>query len=109
VASTLARRDIPALLLAVIAEGRIHGYGIARRIEELTDGALLLREGSLYPALRALEHEGHVKSRWDDPGSGPARKVYVLTASGRRERGRALEEWRQYSDAVSAVLEETRR
>ncbi len=100
----LQKGDVPVLILAVLAEGSCHGYGIARRIEQQSEQALHMREGSLYPALRVLEQEGLVSSVWEEQPTGPARKVYSLTEGGRSELARRKREWEEYVNAMSGTL-----
>lgn len=100
----ISRGDIPALILAVLADGPSHGYAIARRIEEETGNVLQLREGSLYPALRTLEGQGLLESAWETQDSGPARKVYTLTDAGRTELAKRTEEWKSYAAAMDTLL-----
>ena len=101
----LPRGDVPALILAMLDAAPAHGYAIARAIERESAGVLQLREGSLYPALRTLEQEGLVGSAWETPGSGPARKVYTLTAAGRAALVERANDWRAYAAAVAAMFE----
>src|SRR5580658_1665783 len=100
----LKKGSTPALILAVLAEGPRHGYGIAREIERLSSDALKLGEGTLYPALRTLEHEGFIEGEWEIQASGPARKIYRLTESGHGELNRYKSAWRQFTEAVDAVF-----
>ncbi|CAA9586927.1 MAG: Transcriptional regulator, PadR family [uncultured Thermomicrobiales bacterium] len=100
----LPRGDVPALILAVLDEAPAHGYAIARAIERRSAGVLQLREGSLYPALRALEQQGSVSSAWETTGVGPARKVYTLTDAGRVALAERASDWGAYAAAVAAVL-----
>lgn len=100
----LKKGSTPALILAVLAEGPRHGYSIAREIERLSSDALKLGEGTLYPALRTLEHEGYIKGEWEIQPSGPARKIYHLTESGKGELDRHKSAWRQFTTAVDAVF-----
>ena len=113
--SEAARRELlkgntPTLILAVLADEASHGYAIAREIERRSENALSLGEGSLYPALRALEADGFVQSVWETPatgasgGAGPARKTYHITDAGRGELARRLSTWRDFSRAVNAVV-----
>lgn len=89
----------------MLDEGPCHGYAIAREIERRSRNALTLGEGSLYPALRALEAEGLVTSSWEVQASGPARKVYGLTEAGRGELAKRARSWREFARAIEAVLE----
>jgi PadR family transcriptional regulator PadR len=100
----LLKGNTPTLILAVLAEGPRHGYAIAREIERRSQDALSLGEGSLYPALRALEAEGLVSSAWEVQESGPSRRVYVLTDAGRAELVKRTRSWRSFVRAVEGVL-----
>lgn len=100
----LPKGDVPALVLAVLAEGGRHGYAIAREVERLSDNALQLKEGSLYPSLRVLEQDEMIVGEWQIQPSGPARKVYTLTEKGRGELAKRVSEWEQYSRFMNAVL-----
>jgi len=100
----LIKGNTPTLILAVLAEGPSHGYAIAREIGRRSEDALKMGEGALYPALRALEGDEMIESRWETPGTGPARKVYALTETGRAELARRARSWQRFSAAVDAVL-----
>jgi PadR family transcriptional regulator PadR len=101
----LLKGNTPTLILAVLEEMPRHGYAIAREIERRSKDALSLGEGSLYPALRALETDGLVVSAWETQGGGgPARKVYSLTDAGRKELIKRTHSWRQFSRAIDDVL-----
>jgi len=101
----LSRGDLPLLILAVLEESPAHGYAIARAIEQHSAGSLTAKEGSLYPALRVLEQEGLIVASWETPASGPARKVYTLTETGKAERATQVARWQDYANALQAVLE----
>jgi PadR family transcriptional regulator PadR len=100
----VTKGDLPALILAVLADRPCHGYGIARRIEQQSAQALQMKEGSLYPALRILEQEGMIAGEWEVQPSGPARKVYRITANGLLQLDAKQQEWEQYSRTMSAIL-----
>ncbi len=80
--SELLRGTLTSLVLAVVEPGALYGYEIAKRIRERTDGLLHLKEGSLYPALHALEREGMLSAEWQAQEGGPNRKYYRLTRAG---------------------------
>jgi PadR family transcriptional regulator, regulatory protein PadR len=101
---SLSRGDVPTLILAVLKQGPLHGYAIARAIEQWSADALHLHEGTLYPALRQLEKQGMIQSTWEVQEPGPARRVYSLTELGRAEFARRVETWESYSAAINAVL-----
>lgn len=103
--SSLSKGDIPVLILAVLAAGTSYGYAIAREIERRSEGALSLREGSLYPALRNLENEGCIKSAWEVQPRGPARRVYRLTVKGRAQLIRRQQLWQDYVRTVESILQ----
>ncbi len=92
------------LLLATLRDGPAHGYGLARTIERRTENALQLREGTLYPALHALERDGLVVSEWETPPGGRERKVYRLTPAGEKKLDEWSRGWHQFAEAVSRVL-----
>jgi len=100
----LAKGDLPALVLAVLGGGPRHGYAIAREVERLSEGALHLREGTLYPALRVLEQDGLIVGTWEAQPKGADRKVYALTESGRRERERRTAALRDYATLLHTLL-----
>ena len=101
--SDLLRGHLDRLLLAVLADAPGHGYELSRRLTERSGGALEVPEGSLYPALHRLERGGLVSSAWSD-GDGRRRRVYRLSAAGRREVTRSRAEWLRFSAAVERVL-----
>jgi PadR family transcriptional regulator, regulatory protein PadR len=100
----LLKGNTPTLLLAVLHQGPLHGYAIAREIERRSNEALHLGEGSLYPALRTLERVGLVVSRWEPQASGPARKIYELTEAGHAEIVTRTRSWREFVEAVENVI-----
>jgi len=92
------------LILATLRDGPLHGYGLAQTIEQRTENALQLREGTLYPALHTLERDGLVSSAWETPAGGRERKVYTLTPSGAKKLTEWSAGWQQFVDAVGRVL-----
>lgn len=92
------------LILATLQDGPAHGYALARTIERRTENALQLREGTLYPALHALERDGLVQSAWETPDKGRERKVYTLTESGTKKLTEWSAGWQQFVVAVGRVL-----
>jgi PadR family transcriptional regulator, regulatory protein PadR len=101
--SDLLRGHLDRLLLAVLAEAPGHGYELSQRLTARSGGELEVPEGSLYPALHRLERAGLVASAWSADG-GRRRRVYRLTAAGRREVTRSRSEWQAFSTAVARVL-----
>ena len=87
--------------------GPLHGYGIARRIRQVSEDALRLNQGSLYPALARLEDQGWIRGRWQTTPQNRRSKVYVLTVAGRRQLVKATEDWRRTSALIERVLAES--
>lgn len=92
------------LILATLRDGPAHGYALARTIERRTENALQLREGTLYPALHALERDGLIVSAWETPENGRERKTYTLTESGTKKLMEWMGGWQQFVTAVGRVL-----
>jgi PadR family transcriptional regulator PadR len=84
--------------------GPLHGYGIARRIEETSRNRLTLNYGTLYPALLKLEQEGFVAATWGQSENNRRAKFYALTAAGRRQLARETREWQRTSDLIAAFF-----
>lgn len=82
----------------------MHGYAIAREIERRSLDSLSFQEGSIYPALRALEADGFVESEWQTPERGPARKVYRLVPRGSAELVKRKATWRELVASIDQVL-----
>jgi transcriptional regulator len=84
--------------------GPLHGYGIARRIEQTSGDVLSLNYGTLYPALLKLEQEGSVASEWGVSGNGRKAKFYKLTRSGRKQIEKVTREWEQTTAILARFL-----
>jgi len=84
--------------------GALHGYGIARRIEETSKNRLTLNYGTLYPALLKLEQEGFVTAEWRQSENNRRAKFYSLTPAGRKQLARETREWHQTADLIAAFL-----
>lgn len=84
--------------------GAQHGYGVARRIEEVSKHRLQLNYGTLYPALVKLEQEGFIKGEWRQSENNRRAKFYMLTAAGRKQLARETHEWNQTADLIAAFL-----
>ena len=84
--------------------GPLHGYGIARRIEQTSGDSLTLNYGTLYPALLKLEQEGYVSSAWGTSENNRRAKYYTLTRAGRKRVARAAEEWERTTAIVARFL-----
>ena len=84
--------------------GPLHGYGVARRIEETSAGRLSLNYGTLYPALVKLEQEGFVEAEWGQSENNRRAKYYSLTPAGRKQLAREKREWHATADLIAAFL-----
>lgn len=97
--------SVPVLLvLKVLEESPAHGYEIVRRVERSSEGALALKEGTLYPLLYKLEREGVVSAEWRDEPNGRRVRVYALTDAGAGRLAEASREWTVRARGVSKVL-----
>jgi PadR family transcriptional regulator, regulatory protein PadR len=93
---------LDALILGVLTDGPLHGYAIIEQLKQRTGGSLDLPEGTVYPALHRLEAAGLLASTWSD--GARRRRVYRLTARGKRELTQRRGEWSAFVKAVDAVL-----
>jgi DNA-binding PadR family transcriptional regulator len=94
---------LDALILAVLSGEPLHGYAIIDELKRRSGGSLALPEGTVYPALHRLERSGLLASGWSS-ASGRRRRVYRLTARGRRELGIRRKSWREFVSTVDAVM-----
>lgn len=101
----LIQGTLDLLILNTVANGPIHGYGIAQRILVASKELLQVQQGSLYPALHRLERKGVLKAEWRETGNGPMAKFYSLTAAGRACLRQEKAQWERYAGAVAMVLE----
>ena len=103
----LLQGSLDLLVLKTLSWQPMHGFGIARWIQRLTDDALQVEEGSLYPALYRLENRGLVKGEWGLTENNRRAKYYRLTAAGRRTLAQEADTWHRFTAAVGKVLEAT--
>ncbi len=101
------RGTIDLLVLKTLTLAPMHGWGISQRIQQLTDGALEVNQGSLYPALQRLERRDWIDSEWRVTDSGRRAKYYRLTTAGQRAAGKEAASWRRHVLAVEALLAQT--
>lgn len=100
----LLRGTLDMLVLRILEEGPAHGYGIARRIEAVTDDALSVEEGSLYPSLYRMQRRGWIESSWGRTDTNRRAKFYRLTPEGREQLAGELSRWSEFSAAVGKVI-----
>ena len=96
------------LILKAISLGRLHGYGVMLRIRQISGDAFSLRQGSVYPALKRLEHRGLVEAEWGETKGRRRAKYYRLTRAGRRRLKEEAARWERLAVAMAAVLRATR-
>jgi transcriptional regulator len=84
--------------------GSLHGYGIARRIEQVSDNLLQMNQGTLYPALLRLEQKGWIASEWGTSENNRRARFYSLTKNGRKQLAREAESWEQMASIMARLL-----
>jgi transcriptional regulator len=92
------------LILKAVSLGKLHGYGVLLRIEQISGGALQIQQGALYPALYRLEHQGLIDSEWGTSDNNRRAKYYRLTAAGRRRLGEETASWNRVAGAIARSL-----
>jgi PadR family transcriptional regulator PadR len=95
---------LDVLILKSASLGPLHGYGVLSRIEQITQGALLVEQGALYPALWRLEQQGLLDAEWGVSENNRRAKYYRLTAAGRRRLREETDSWNRLAAAMSAAL-----
>ena len=103
----LLRGTLDMLILKTLTLQPMHGLGVSRRIEQITDGVFQVQPGSLFPALHRLEQEGWIQGAWGESENNRRAKFYQLTAAGRRRLGEERRNWAQLVLAITRVLEAT--
>lgn len=92
------------VLRTLQALGPLHGYGLARRIEQISNDLLQLNQGTLYPALLRMEQEGWISSEWGASEKNRKAKFYAITPAGRRRLEKETGDWRRMSSTIEAFL-----
>jgi PadR family transcriptional regulator, regulatory protein PadR len=100
----LLQGTLDLLILKTLAGGPLHGWGIVKRIQLLSNDELSVGQGSLYPALYRLENQGWIVAEWKESGQGRNAKVYTLTRDGHQQLERELATWKRLSSAVGLLL-----
>jgi transcriptional regulator len=101
----LLQGTLDMLLLKALQLEPLHGYAIARRVQQLSEDALRVEEGSLYPALHRIEERGFVESDWGTSENNRRAKYYRLTRAGRKRLEAEAGEWKRLSLAITRVME----
>jgi transcriptional regulator len=101
----LVQGTLDLLVLRTLASAPMHGYGIATRVHERTDGDLAIEDAALYQALHRLDRQGLLEAEWRPSENNRRARYYTLTGAGRRRLREETANWRRYSRAVEAVLQ----
>ncbi|HEX8363522.1 MAG TPA: PadR family transcriptional regulator [Longimicrobium sp.] len=103
----LLQGTLDLLILKTLALAPLHGWGIAKRIQQMSEEMLRVQQGSLYPALYRLEDRGWISSAWGISPEGRRAKFYTLTPAGRKQFAQEQASWRMFAKAVELVLQTT--
>jgi PadR family transcriptional regulator len=103
--TSLLQGTLDLLILKSLATGEMHGLGISRRIQQITQGTFVVKPGSLFPALHRMEDEGWISSFWGDSENNRRAKYYRLTKPGRKQLEVETERWGRISWAMAQALQ----
>ena len=101
----LLQGTVDLLILRTLQAGPLHGWAISERIEQISEDVLRVNQGSLYPALHRLEHQGWIKAEWGVSELGRRARFYKLTAAGRKQLELETKTWTRMAGAIGRVLE----
>ena len=101
----LLQGTLDLLILKTLALEPMHGWGITQRIQQISDGVLVVNQGSLYPALLRLEQQGWIDSEWGVSENNRQAKYYKLTRAGRKQLSEETEQWKRLSTAIEQILQ----
>src|SRR6476469_246910 len=105
--TNLLQGTLDLLILKALATGEMHGLGISRRIEQVTQGTFAVKPGSLFPALHRMEEAGWLVSAWGESENNRRAKFYRLTAAGRKQFEVEMSEWNRVAGAIAVALGST--
>ena len=100
----LLQGTLDMLILKAVSLGPLHGYGVLLRIQQISGEQLEIQQGSLYPALYRLEHQGWIASEWGESDNKRKAKFYSLTAAGRRQLQSETEKWNRMASLIASIL-----
>ncbi|MGA2730000.1 MAG: PadR family transcriptional regulator [Terracidiphilus sp.] len=92
------------LILKAVSLGPLHGYGVLVRIRQISGEELVIQQGSLYPALYRLEHQGAITGSWGESENNRRAKYYLLTKLGRERLGEETEKWKRMAGIINGIL-----
>ena len=102
----LVQGTLDLLILKTLSLQAMHGWAIAKRIQQISSEVLQVQQGSLYPALHRLEQQGWIKAKWAESETGRQAKFYSLTAAGRKQLETETSDWKRLSTAINLVVSE---
>jgi PadR family transcriptional regulator, regulatory protein PadR len=100
----LLQGTLDMLILKAVSLGPLHGYGVLLRIQQISKDRLEIQQGSLYPALYRVEHQGWIASEWGESENKRKAKYYRLTAGGKRKLQNEAEKWNRMADLIEGIL-----
>ena len=100
----LLQGTLDMLILKAVSLGPLHGYGVLLRIQQISGNRLEIQQGSLYPALYRLEHQGLIASEWGESENRRRAKYYRLTAAGKRQLHSEAESWNRMAEVIAGIL-----
>jgi PadR family transcriptional regulator, regulatory protein PadR len=103
----LLQGTLDMLILKAVSLWPLHGYGVLLRIQQISKDRLEIQQGSLYPALYRLEHQGWITSEWGESENKRKAKYYRLTAAGKRKLQTEAEKWNRMADVIAGILQST--
>lgn len=103
--SDLLQGTLDMLVLRVLSRGELHGWGITQKLEQLSQSALQVDEGSLYPALYRMEDKGWIEADWRTTENNRRAKYYALTRAGRKQLETEQDEWERMSAIIARVMQ----
>ena len=103
--AALLQGTLDLLILKALSAGALHGLGVSRRIEQITDGTFAVQPGSLFPALHRLAEAGWLTADWQPSENNRRAKYYTITRQGRRQLGEEAAQWNQIALAITRALE----
>lgn len=103
----LLQGTLDLLILKAVSLGPLHGYGVLLRIQQISGEELVIQQGSLYPALYRLEHQGAITSEWGESENNRKAKYYSLTAAGRERLTQETEKWDRMAGIIGTILSAT--
>jgi transcriptional regulator len=103
----LLQGTLDLLILKAVSLGPLHGYGVLLRIQQISGEELVIQQGSLYPALYRLEHQGVISSEWGESENNRKAKYYKLTRAGRERLGEETKKWNRMAGIIGTILRAT--